>query len=73
VSWELTEVYGQIGMSVGVSALAALMDLAVVLRLRDGTVVGQMTVRAYIVVAFAVAVVVVVVVAAADGVDSRLE
>jgi hypothetical protein len=71
VSWELTEVYGQIGMSVGVSALAALMDLAVVLRLRDGTVVGQMTVRAYIVVAFAVAAVVVV--AAAVGVDSKLE
>jgi hypothetical protein len=70
VSWELTEVYGQIGMSVEVSALAALMDLAVVLRLRDGTVVGQMTVRAYIVVAFAVAV---VVVAAAVGVDSKLE
>jgi hypothetical protein len=54
-----------------VSALAALMDLAVVLRLRDGTVVGQMTVRAYIVVAFAVAAVVVV--AAAVGVDSKLE
>jgi hypothetical protein len=71
VSWELTEVYGQIGMSVEVSALAALMDLAVVLRLRDGTVVGQMTVRAYIVVAFAVAAVVVV--AAAVGVDSKLE
>jgi hypothetical protein len=53
-----------------VSALAALMDLAVVLRLRDGTVVGQMTVRAYIVVAFAVAA---VVVAAAVGVDSKLE
>jgi hypothetical protein len=70
VSWELTEVYGQIGMSVEVSALAALMDLAVVLRLRDGTVVGQMTVRAYIVVAFAVAA---VVVAAAVGVDSKLE
>jgi hypothetical protein len=67
----LTEGCGQVAMYVEVSALDALMDLAVVLRLRDGTVVGQMTVRAYIVVAFAVAVVVVV--AAADGVDSRLE
>jgi hypothetical protein len=69
VSWELTEVYGQIGMSVEVSALAALMDLAVVLRLRDGTVVGQMTVRACIVVFFAV----VAVVAAVGGVDLKLE
>jgi hypothetical protein len=62
----LTEGCGQVAMYVEVSALDALMDLAVVLRLRDGTVFGQMTVRAYIVAAFAVAV---VVVAAADGVD----
>lgn len=65
----LTEVYGQVAMSVEVSELAVLVDLAVVLRLRDGTVVGQKTVRAYTEVAFAVA----AVVAAADGVDSKQE
>jgi hypothetical protein len=65
----LTEECGQVAMSVEVSALAALMDLAVVLRLRDGTVVGQKSVKAYMAIAFAVAAVVV----AVGGVDSKLE
>jgi hypothetical protein len=62
-------VCGQIAMFVEVSVLPALVVLAAVLRLRDGSVVGQKTVRAYIEVAFAVA----AVVAAADGVDSKQE
>jgi hypothetical protein len=49
--------------------LAASMNLAVVLRLRDGIVVGQKTVRAYIVVALSVA----AVVAAVSGADSKLK
>jgi hypothetical protein len=69
VSSELTEVYGKVAMSVEVSALAASMNLAVVLRLRDGIVVGQKTVRAYIVVALSVA----AVVAAVSAADSKLE